>query len=100
MRVETMTNSAENRVTIHILGEEYVVKGKATADHIRKLGTYVDDIMSEIKQKNPCLSTMQVAILAAVNIASELHRIKEDYDDLLQLLQESDSPSEFRSEHR
>ena len=95
-----MANSTENRVTIHILGEEYVVKGKATADHIRRLGTYVDEIMSEIQQKNPCLSTMQVAILAAVNIAAELHRIKEDYDDLLELLQESDSPSEFRSENR
>lgn len=89
-----MTANTQNRVTVHILGEEYVVKGKASADHIRKLGSYVDGIMSEIKQKSPCLSTIQVAILAAVNIAAELYRIKEDYDELLQLLQDSDSPSE------
>lgn len=89
-----MTANKQNRVTVHILGEEYVVKGKASTDHIRKLGNYVDEVMSEIRQNNPCLSTMQVAILAAVNIASEFYRIKEDYDELLQLLQDSDPPSE------
>lgn len=89
-----MTVNTENRVTVRILGEEYVVKGKAPADRIRKLGSYVDEIMSEIRQNNPCLSTMQVVILAAINIAAELHRTKEDYDELLQLLQDYDSPSE------
>ena len=38
-----MSANTHNRVTVHILGEEYVVKGKASGDHIRKLGTYVDD---------------------------------------------------------
>lgn len=95
-----MVNSTQNRVTIRILGEEYVVKGKASIEHIHRLGSHVDKVMSEIKQKNPCLSTMQVAILAAVNISAELHRIQEDYDELLELLQESDSLSESRSENR
>jgi cell division protein ZapA len=94
MRVTIMSANTHNRVTVHILGEEYVVKGKASSDHIRKLGTYVDEIMSEIQQRSPCLSTMQVAILAAVNIAAELHRVREDYDELLQLLQDSDSNTE------
>ena len=89
-----MSANTHNRVTVHILGEAYVVKGKASSDHIRKLGTYVDEIMSEIQQRSPCLSTMQVAILAAVNIAAELHRVREDYDELLQLLQDSDSNTE------
>ena len=89
-----MSANTHTRATVHILGEEYVVKGKASGDHIRKLGTYVDEIMSEIHQRSPCLSTMQVAILAAVNIAAELHRVREDYDELLQLLQDSDSNTE------
>ncbi|HKM38943.1 MAG TPA: cell division protein ZapA [bacterium] len=83
-----------NRATVHILGEEYVVKGKASAERIKSLGVYVDKTMLDIQRRNPCLSTMQVAILAAVNIASELHRLKEDHDELLQLLQDSNSYTE------
>ena len=83
-----------NRVTVHILGEEYVVKGKASADRIKDLGAYVDKTMLDVQEQNPCLSTMQVAILAAVNIAAELQRLKEDYDELLELLQDSDSSLE------
>ncbi|NMA55383.1 MAG: cell division protein ZapA [Firmicutes bacterium] len=89
-----MSADTHNRVAIHILGEEYIIKGKVSADRIKSLGAYVNEIMLDIQQRNPCLSTMQIAILAAINISAQLHRIKEDYDELLQLLQDSDSGTE------
>jgi len=79
-----------NRVTVRIMGEDYVVKGKAKPEHIQKLGQHVDAVMTEIQKNNPCLSTTQVAILAAINIAADLYRIKEDYEELLELLKDAE----------
>lgn len=84
-----MAKNALNRVTVRIMGEDYVVKGKADPEHIQRVGQHVDKVMCEVRQTNPYLSTTQVAVLAAVNIAAELFRIKEDYDELLALLEET-----------
>ncbi|HHV56501.1 MAG TPA: cell division protein ZapA [Firmicutes bacterium] len=86
-----MATGSANRVTVRIMGEDYTVKGKANPETIQKLGRHVDAVMSEIRQGNPCLSTTQVAILAAMNIASELFRVKEDYEELLALLQDEET---------
>ncbi|MGI6604349.1 MAG: cell division protein ZapA [Firmicutes bacterium] len=84
-----MAEGTLNKVSVRIMGEDYVVKGKSTPEHIKRLGSYVDSVMAEIRQSNPYLSTMQVAILAAVNISAELFRVKADYEELLELLQET-----------
>lgn len=86
-----MTGNAPNRVTVRIMDEDYVVKGKAKPEHIQRLGHHVDAVMTEIRKNNPCLSTTQVAILAAINIAADLYRVKEDYEELLELLKDEEA---------
>ncbi|MDK2784984.1 MAG: cell division protein ZapA [Bacillota bacterium] len=86
-----MAGNAPTRVTVRIMGEDYVVKGKAKPEHIQKLGQHVDAVMTEIRKNNPCLSTTQVAILAAINIAADLYRVKEDYEELLELLKDEEA---------
>lgn len=76
------------RVTVKIYGEEYIVKGHARPDYIEDIAAYVDKKMRLIGQKNPHLSISRVAVLAALNIADELNKLKEDYDELVKLLDE------------
>jgi len=82
-------NSQKKRVQVEIFGDNYFVKGHADSKHILKLADYVDKKMNMIASKNSQLSIKQIAVLASLNIADELHKLQEDYNKLLQILEES-----------
>ncbi len=72
----------KHRVTVKILGEEYVMKGSASPEYITKLAEYVDALMREVAERNPRLSTAGIAVLAALNLADEVFRLREQRDRL------------------
>ena len=47
------------------------------------LAQYVDRRMKTIQQRNPNLSTTKVAVLTSLNLADELNKLQEDYDELI-----------------
>jgi len=59
-------------VRVNIYGDEYPIKGQANEEYIHGLASYVDGKMREIAERVPPRDKLKVAILAAVNIASEL----------------------------
>jgi len=83
-----ITDQKTNRVTVNIYGEEYVIKGQNDPAVIEKIAAYVDRKMRLVGQKNPRLSLSKVAVLAALNIAEDLVRLHEDYDNLSKQLDE------------
>lgn len=87
-----MENSSQKkhiqRVQVEIFGDKYIVKGNAEDKHIIKVADYVDQKMNTISQRTPHLSIKQIAVLAALNIADELHKLQENYDQILQILEE------------
>lgn len=84
--METIEN--KKRVEVEIYGKKYIVRGDADDEHILKVADYVDIKMNMIAQRNPHLSGKQLAVLAALNIADELYRLQDDYDKMLQILEE------------
>lgn len=77
-----------NRVTVSIFNEEYVVKGEENSEYIEMLASYVDRRMKMIQQRNPNLSGTKVAVLTALNLADELNKLQEDYDELVKNMEE------------
>ena len=77
-----------NRVTVQIFNEEYVVKGNEEPDYIEMLASYVDRRMRMVQQRNIHLSTTKIAVLTALNLADELNKLQEDYDELVKTLEE------------
>lgn len=77
-----------NKVTVNIYNEEYVVKGNENTDYIEMLASYVDRRMRMVQQRNVNLSTTKVAVLTALNLADELNKLQEDYDELVKTLEE------------
>ncbi|MDD4802371.1 MAG: cell division protein ZapA [Syntrophomonas sp.] len=77
-----------NKVTVEIYDQEYVVKGNENADYIEMLANYVDRRMKMIGQRNHSLSTTKIAVLTALNLADELNKLQEDYDELVKVLEE------------
>ena len=63
-------------VRVTILGEEHLIKGDASPEYIKKLAHYVDAHLRKIHNQNPTLPRHKAAILAALNIADELERLR------------------------
>lgn len=77
-----------NKVTVTIYNEDYIVKGDEKPDYIEMLASYVDRRMRMVQQRNVNLSTSKVAVLTALNLANELNKLQEDYDELVKTLEE------------
>ena len=64
-----------------------MVKGEESPEYIQMLAAYVDRRMKMIRQRNPNLSSSKVAVLVALNLADELNKLQEDYDDIVKALE-------------
>ena len=60
--------------SIKILGKEYRIKTDADPEHIEQVAAYVDQVMQDVQRNTP--DTQNAAVLAALNIASELMRAR------------------------
>ena len=86
--MDSKKNIGTNRVKVEIFNQEYIVKGNENADYIEMLAAYVDRRMRMIEQRNHNLSIVKVAVLTALNLADELNKLQEDYDELVKVLEE------------
>ncbi len=77
-RAKQMEDNGKNRVTISIMGEEYILRGSSSTDEMHRIGSYVDHLMRTLAEKNIQMSKHKIAVLAALNLADELFKIKEN----------------------
>lgn len=81
-----------NRVTLSIMGDDYIVTGNDDPEYIRGIGEYLSerlDALSKEAGESVKLSKTQLAILVALQIADEYHRLQREQEDLMQLLREA-----------
>ncbi|ADL08150.1 cell division protein ZapA [Thermosediminibacter oceani] len=79
------------RVKVEINGENYYIKGAASEEHIKQIAAYVDQKMRSLSKANPRLNRINLAVLTAINIADEFLRLKAEYDEFLELLEDEKS---------
>ncbi len=66
-----------DNVDVEIYGGTYSVKGDADPEYVRQLARFVDEKMRSLARRSPStVSAQRIAVLAAVNIADELFRLK------------------------
>ena len=86
-------NEELRSIRVSIFGRDYNVKGGSDEDYVRELAEYVDSVMKDIADKAGALSSGRIAILAALNIADEMHkerrRFNEFVDEMIQELQDA-----------
>ncbi|MDN5348104.1 MAG: cell division protein ZapA [Clostridia bacterium] len=87
-QAQGVAGNEHTKVTVTILGQEYVVKGGESPEYVQMLAAYVDKKMRQIGQKYPHFPPVKIAILAALNIADELNKVQQDYATLVKLIQE------------
>lgn len=71
-------------IEVHILGQKYVIKGDAPTEYIQQIADFVDEKLKEVYTTAPDITPLKAAILTALNIADELHRVKREYNSISQ----------------
>lgn len=70
------------KIDVKIDGRNFVVIGTGSQEYIEELASYVDRIIRELASKNDKLSQIMTATLAALHIADELYKNKNELSEL------------------
>ena len=74
-------------MSVEIYGETYTMKVSDDRQRMMEIVEMVDSMMRQIGQNQ--LSYKHVAVLAALNIAEEYFKLKDDYQLLINILEEA-----------
>ena len=70
------------QIKVKIYDQEYVVQSDESEEQLNRLAAYVNDKLKEIQDNAKGLSEKKMAILAALNIASEYFQAVKERDEL------------------
>ena len=68
-------------IKVSIFGRDYSIRGDSDSEYIKTIAAHVDSVMRDIADKTGSLSSGRVAILAALNIADEMFKERERFDE-------------------
>lgn len=68
----------KSAIEVQICGRHYTIKGDATPEHAQRLAAYVDEQMRRMTSSSGAVPSLNVAVLAALNIAEELFQVREE----------------------
>jgi cell division protein ZapA len=71
---------------VEILGQKITISSDAEEGYMLKVADYVDGKMQELAQSPKPVAKANVAMLAALNIADEYHRLKDAHEAVLNRL--------------
>ena len=77
------------KVRVRIDGDELTIRGRGPDSHVIELATIVDRRIQEVRRNHPNLPRHQAAILAAMHLADEAHRLRREIIELTQILEEA-----------
>lgn len=70
------------QIKVKIYDQEYVIKSDESAEQLNRIADYVNDKLKEIEDNTEGLSEKKMAILVALNIASEYFLAIKERDEL------------------
>ena len=73
---------AKNKVQIKICGATYSIITEDDAEYVEELGDFIDSEMKNISSQNPSLSSIQCAVLVALDQADACKKATASADNL------------------
>jgi len=77
----------KKRFNINVLGQEFSVLSDKEDAHVASVVQYVNDRADEIERSTKNLTTLNISILVALNIADEYLKLKGEKDDIYNQLE-------------
>ncbi len=64
-------------IPINLAGQEIKIRSDEDEDYVQSLASFVDQKMGELGQGRKGVTTLNLALTAALTIADELHKLRE-----------------------
>lgn len=77
-----MESTPTQVVEVKIYNQTYYIRGEGDTEYIHELAAYVDQRMNEVAAGTMTADSLRVAILAALNIADELYKMRRKIDQI------------------
>lgn len=68
---------------VEILGQKLTISSDAEESYMLKVAGFVDEKMQELSRSSKPINKSNIAVLAALNIADEYHRLRETHEAIL-----------------
>lgn len=73
---------AKRSVAVRIAGQEYRIVGDESDEaHLQRLAKYVDDAMQRIRERTETVDSLDVAVLAALNLARQVVDLRSTLEE-------------------
>ena len=76
----------KQKIILRIFNDDYQIKTEMPEEDVLFLADIVNIKMLEIAKNQSALTPSKVAVLAALELASELNDLKNDYNDILKIV--------------
>ena len=73
---------------VYILGQKYTIKGDASEEYIREIASFVDKKLKEVHNSIPNITPVKASILAALDIADELFKLRSEQEVMTKTIEE------------
>jgi cell division protein ZapA len=73
-----MDGEYDSTTAVEIFGQTYNVRGEGDPNYLTELARFVDSRMREVAAQVATIDPMKIAILAALNIADEFSRYRNE----------------------
>jgi cell division protein ZapA len=67
-------------IKVTVAGEEVTIRSEQPAEHSRAVADHVDSAIRRIREMSPSVDVGKAAMLAALQVADELFRMRRDVD--------------------
>lgn len=74
-------------IEIKVMGQKFLVRSDSNEDYVNEVAQYVDEKMNEVLKTSKSVASLNVAILAAMNIADEFLKYKNEKEQRLEKAQ-------------
>ena len=85
---QELQEDKKQTIKVNIYGQEYPIRSEADTAYVQQIAEYVDRKMKEVAEKVPARIHSQLAVLAALHIADELFKEREDKEKKLSEVEE------------
>jgi len=75
-------------IRVDIYDQQYTIRGDLDQEYIQELAKYLDGKMRTIAERTRTVDSLRVAVLAALNIADEYHRLKAQHETTTKKVEE------------
>lgn len=76
------------KISVEIYNRTYTIVGSEPKEQVEQVAQLVNKKMEDIHEASKHLDTTKLAVLTAVNTMNDYVKLKEEYNELLQLIEE------------